>query len=103
MTTLRDRLHAITTSLQIEAKQARLLEVEQLSQDPGLWEDSERAATIMSEVSSLQQFLSSWKDVWELSEMEAELSESELRELESDVKGFERQALLSGKTDGNSA
>jgi peptide chain release factor 2 len=45
----------------------------------------------------------SWDDFFELTELEAELGESDLTQLEHDIHALELQALLSGKHDESAA
>lgn len=100
----------------LEASTARLAELEQLAQDPNLWNNQAEAQKILKEKSLLEGKLSSYRnlngslkdniDVAELAEAEGDSDmlssiELELRELANLAAKFETECLFSGELDGN--
>ncbi len=102
----------------IEAKQKRLQELEQASQNPALWNDHQEMQKINREKSLLERDVEGWTqlqgqvdDAFVLLEMAQEAEDeasflevkSEIKAMEKMVKELELKSLLSGETDANSS
>jgi len=102
----------------VEGLRARHAELEARSADPALWDDRERAESLLKEKSRLERELSTWTrfgtaldDVEALVELGAEASDAEalaeaqqqLGETESALEDAELRTLLGGEHDGGNA
>lgn len=102
----------------LDAKRARLNELEAQQADPAFWSNAERARGVMQEVKQLKSWLGPYdalmrrledaQAMTELLELEpdeamaAELDQ-EAQALEKDIGAFELQAMLQGPDDGGDA
>ncbi|MEN2768744.1 peptide chain release factor 2 [Ornithinibacillus xuwenensis] len=102
----------------LDAKKARIQELEHDMTAPGFWDDQNAAQTVINEANVLKGFVNSFEDIqsrhedlevtFELAKEEndeelfAEL-ESELTRLRKDINDFELQMLLSEPYDANNA
>ncbi len=102
----------------MDAKRARLNELEAQQSDPAFWSNSDRARTVVQEVKQLKGWVTPYKDLVgritgtrEMAElleaepdagMEAEL-EAETAKLETAVESFELRTMLRGPDDGRDA
>lgn len=98
----------------IPARQAELTEYEQQAEDPGLWNEPDRAQRLMKKMSGLREEVQDWaglhKRIQDAIEL-AELGDEGLRdELETEVAGIEQEigqrefdAMLSGPYDRGNA
>jgi peptide chain release factor 2 len=95
-------------------KEAKLLELQERSEDPDLWNDSEAAQRLMKDISELRDEVEPLKllyrrskDAYELAELEDESLrdelESEANVIEAEVARRELSALLSGPFDRGNA
>ena len=95
---MQTRLLAVGRSLDIPAKQKRLVEVEQQSQATDLWDDSVKAAEVMGETSRLRTLINQYEEIGELIALEG-LDEVDLASLDIQLVAMEQQALLSSPND----
>ncbi len=102
----------------MDAKRARLNELEAQQSDPAFWSNSDRARTVVQEVKQLKGWVTPYEDLVgritgtrEMAEllevepdagMEAEL-EAETAKLETAVESFELRTMLRGPDDGRDA
>lgn len=102
----------------MDAKRARLTELEAQQSDPAFWSNSDRARTVVQEVKQLKGWVAPYEDLAgriegtrEMAEllegepdaaMEAEL-EAETGKLETAVESFELRTMLRGPDDGRDA
>ena len=93
------RLETLRQPLAIDIKTARLNELRLRVEDPNLWSDQVQAVALTSELTALEKLLTAYNDALELCSMAADLSESEVHDLEKEVRALEQQALLSGLHD----
>ncbi|HWO77272.1 MAG TPA: peptide chain release factor 2 [Bacillus sp. (in: firmicutes)] len=105
-------------SLDLENKEARMAELEDIMLQPDFWNDQQKAQAIISESNALKDQVNEFKDMAEVHEnleltydlvkeekdddLQAELA-SELKELIERVNKFELQILLSQPYDKNNA
>jgi peptide chain release factor 2 len=102
----------------LDAKRARLTELEAQQSDPAFWSNSDRARTVVQEVKQLKGWVTPYEDLTgriegtrEMAElleaepdaaMEAEI-ETETGKLETAVESFELRTMLRGPDDGRDA
>ena len=102
----------------MDAKRARLTELEAQQSDPAFWSNSDRARTVVQEVKVLKGWVTPYEDLAgriegtrEMAElleaepdaaMEAEI-EAEAGKLEAAVESFELRTMLRGPDDGRDA
>ena len=102
----------------MDAKRARLTELEAQQSDPAFWSNSDRARTVVQEVKQLKGWVTPYEDLAgriegtrEMAElleaepdaaMEAEI-EAEAGKLEAAVESFELRTMLRGPDDGRDA
>jgi peptide chain release factor 2 len=96
---LSSRCAALREPLAITEQRHRLVELEAELQSPGFWDDQERAVRLSSEKATSEKLLRQWDDVETMLSMGAELSDSDIKQLEHDIQALERRALLSGQHD----
>ncbi|MBO8176136.1 peptide chain release factor 2 [Aeribacillus pallidus] len=112
------RLADFRGSLDLDTKEARIAELEQIMVAPDFWNDQQKAQSIISEANGLKDLVNEYKDLSETQEnleltyelvkeesdeeLKAEL-ESELKELIKRLNKFELQLLLSEPYDKNNA
>lgn len=112
--TLLDEIKKLSGSLNLSQKEQRLLELEDLMQAPGFWDDQATAQGISQEYNSLKQVTDFWsslqKDVEGLLAMAQEANdddratiETELNKLDASYQKNRFQALLSKKYDDHPA
>ncbi|MBS4174132.1 peptide chain release factor 2 [Bacillus sp. FJAT-49736] len=105
-------------SLDLENKEARIAELDEIMLDPNFWNDQQSAQKIINEANGLKDQVNEYKELVDTqenlelthdlvkeeedSELHAEL-ESELQELVSRLNQFELQLLLSEPYDKNNA
>jgi len=99
---LRSRLAAISPKLGVEDSRASLPELERLEQSPNLWDDQEKAAATLAELSRIRDLLDRFDTLAYYLNSDEDIS-GELPELERDLLALERQALLSGEHDRQNA
>lgn len=102
----------------VEAKRARIETLKQRSAEPGFWDDSAAAQTVMSEMSRLGDEVRTYENLaarladaevlWELSVSEADdatgkEADTEISALEDELVSLEVLSLLSGEFDANPA
>jgi len=100
---LRQRLAALTPKLDIPTLKAQRAALEMLETSPTLWDDQEKAASSMAELSRLRELLDRFDTLSYYLENGDSLPEGDLAELEKDLLSLERQALLSGVHDKQNA
>ncbi|HVN37864.1 MAG TPA: peptide chain release factor 2 [Myxococcota bacterium] len=115
---LRERVDELRGVFDVEGLRARHAELEARSADPALWNDRERAESLLKEKSRLDRELSTWTrfgaaldDVEALVELGAEASDAEalaeaqqqLGETESALEDAELRTLLGGEHDAGNA
>ncbi|MCZ0068579.1 peptide chain release factor 2 [Bacillus sonorensis] len=112
------RLADFRGSLDLEAKEAKIADLEEKMADPDFWGDQQKAQTIINEANALKEYVNTYK---ELSESHEELQmthdllkedpdedlqnelENELKSLTKKFNEFELQLLLSEPYDKNNA
>ncbi|MFC3886552.1 peptide chain release factor 2 [Bacillus songklensis] len=112
------RLADFRGSLDLDAKQARIDELDERMSDPSFWDDQQAAQTIINEANALKDAVNEFNDLndtyenlqvsYELikEEFDEELANelaSELKELTASLNKFELQLLLSEPYDKNNA
>ncbi|MFS0575467.1 peptide chain release factor 2 [Sporosarcina sp. 179-K 3D1 HS] len=105
-------------SLDLENKEARIQELDEVMLEPGFWDDQDSAQKVISESNGLKDIVGDFNELndeqenlemtLELlkEEFDAELQEelgSELKEFKTKVEAFELQMLLSDEYDKNNA
>ncbi|NHM29941.1 peptide chain release factor 2 [Neobacillus terrae] len=105
-------------SLDLENKEARIAELDDIMLQPDFWNDQQAAQTVISESNSLKDQVVEFKDLYETyenieltyelvkEESDAELQEeleTELAQLTERLNQFELNLLLSGEYDRNNA
>jgi peptide chain release factor 2 len=114
----RDRVSALESDLDIAAQRHRLEELQQLAAEPGLWDDTDRARQVTTELSRVEQQLKRYDHLVErLDDLEvldqlaveegdegsaAEVG-SGLSWVRAELDRIEVATLLSGEHDGNDA
>jgi len=107
----------LISNLNLEAKQQKILELQDAMQAPDFWSDNEKAQTISQQASNLTESVSFWtnldasaQELLELLKNNTDQSEETLQYLEQQVTELESkfshnrlQALLSGKYDDHNA
>ncbi len=108
---------ALMSNLNLEAKQQKILELQELMQAPDFWSDNEKAQEVSQQVSNLTESVNFWnnldssaQELLELVKNNTDNSEETLQYLTSQVSELETkfshnrlQALLSGKYDDHNA
>ncbi|PLR78227.1 peptide chain release factor 2 [Bacillus sp. V3-13] len=105
-------------SLDLENKEARIAELDEIMLQPGFWDDQQKAQTIINEGNALKELVNEFKSLnetyenleltYELvreepdEELQNELA-SEMKELRDRLNDFELQLLLSEEYDKNNA
>ncbi|RFU69350.1 peptide chain release factor 2 [Peribacillus saganii] len=105
-------------SLDLEEKEARIAEFDEIMTEPDFWNDQQKAQTIINEANAIKDQVNQFKEMndsfenlevtYELvkeesdAELQAELEE-ELANLTKQLADFELQMLLSGEYDSNNA
>ncbi|WP_339227336.1 peptide chain release factor 2 [Oceanobacillus sp. FSL K6-2867] len=112
------RIEDFRGSLDLEAKKARIAELEMQMADPNFWNDQDSAQKTINEANGLKSYVNSFEEIeerWENMEVSYELVKEEndqelFEELQedlagfiSDVNDFELQMLLSESYDANNA
>ncbi|MGE7695973.1 peptide chain release factor 2 [Lysinibacillus sp. NPDC094177] len=105
-------------SLDLENKEARIQELDEMMLEPGFWDDQQGAQVIINESNGLKAIVNEYKDLVEThenldmtlellqEEPDEELQEelgNELVEFQQKMSDFELQLLLSGPYDQNNA
>nr|WP_155483384.1 MULTISPECIES: peptide chain release factor 2 [Lysinibacillus] len=105
-------------SLDLENKEARIQELDEMMLEPGFWDDQQGAQVIINEGNGLKAIVNEYKDLVEVhenldmtlellrEEPDEELQEElgkELAEFQQKMADFELQLLLSGPYDQNNA
>ncbi|MFB7156119.1 peptide chain release factor 2 [Lysinibacillus sp. NPDC056232] len=105
-------------SLDLENKEARMQELDEMMLEPGFWDDQQGAQVIINEGNGLKAIVNEYKDLVEThenldmtlellqEEPDEELQEelgNELAEFQQKMGDFELQLLLSGPYDQNNA
>ncbi|WP_425492682.1 peptide chain release factor 2 [Lysinibacillus agricola] len=105
-------------SLDLENKEARIQELDEMMLEPGFWDDQQGAQVIINESNGLKAIANEYKDLLETyenldmtlellrEEPDEELQEelgNELAEFQQKMGDFELQLLLSGPYDQNNA
>nr|WP_156313970.1 peptide chain release factor 2 [Lysinibacillus sp. ZYM-1] len=105
-------------SLDLENKEARIQELDEMMLEPGFWDDQQGAQVIINEGNGLKAIVNEYKDLEEThenldmtlellrEEPDEELQEelgNELAEFQQKMVDFELQLLLSGPYDQNNA
>ncbi|MFJ8514648.1 peptide chain release factor 2 [Lysinibacillus xylanilyticus] len=105
-------------SLDLENKEARIQELDEMMLEPGFWDDQQGAQVIINESNGLKATVNEYKDLLEIyenldmtlellrEEPDEELQEelgNELVEFQQKMGDFELQLLLSGPYDQNNA
>ncbi|HEX5777842.1 MAG TPA: peptide chain release factor 2 [Xanthobacteraceae bacterium] len=113
---IKQSLGLLRRSLDVEKSERRLAELNQLAEDPRLWDDSQKASRLMQERTALGDALESMQRIEqeladnigliELGEAENDQgvvteAENALEALKRDVEGRRLEALLSGEADAN--
>ncbi|NPC94301.1 peptide chain release factor 2 [Bacillus sp. WMMC1349] len=112
------RLADFRGSLDLEAKEAKISELEEQMADPNFWGDQQKAQTIINEANALKDYVNTYKSLSESheelqmthdllkedpdDELQAELI-TELKNLTKQFNEFELQLLLSEPYDKNNA
>ncbi|WAA13968.1 peptide chain release factor 2 [Fervidibacillus halotolerans] len=112
------RIAEFRGSLDLENKEARIQELDEVMADPNFWNDQEKAQSIINEANGLKDQVNEFKELSETYEnleltfellkeeedpdLQAEM-ESELEELTKKLNDFELELLLSGPYDKNNA
>lgn len=98
---LQQKFAAILKKLNLDKRKARIKELETLSLQPNFWQDHFKAGKIMQAMADLQ------KEVEEVEflalQLEENLTESDLRDLDRQIKHLETQVYLSGPYDRSGA
>ncbi|MFF2796861.1 peptide chain release factor 2 [Lysinibacillus xylanilyticus] len=105
-------------SLDLENKEARIQELDEMMLEPGFWDDQQGAQVIINESNGLKAIVNEYKDLLETyenldmtlellreepdEELQVELG-NELVEFQQKMSDFELQLLLSGPYDQNNA
>ncbi|PLR82566.1 peptide chain release factor 2 [Bacillus canaveralius] len=105
-------------SLDLENKEARIAELDEVMLQPGFWDDQQKAQTVINEGNALKELVNEFKSLYETyenleltyelvreepdEELQEELS-SEMIELRDRLNDFELQLLLSEEYDKNNA
>ncbi|WP_149473342.1 peptide chain release factor 2 [Oceanobacillus polygoni] len=112
------RIEDFRGSLDLEAKKARIAELEMRMADPNFWNDQDSAQKTINEANGLKSYVNSFEEMeerWENMEVSYELVkeendqelfddlQEELAGFISDVNEFELQMLLSEPYDANNA
>ncbi|MBR3117987.1 MULTISPECIES: peptide chain release factor 2 [Oceanobacillus] len=112
------RIEDFRGSLDLEAKKARIAELEMQMADPNFWNDQDNAQKTINEANGLKSYVNSFEEIeerWENMEVSYELVkeendqelfddlQEELAGFISDVNEFELQMLLSEPYDANNA
>ncbi|MCM3397289.1 peptide chain release factor 2 [Oceanobacillus profundus] len=112
------RIEDFRGSLDLEAKKARIAELEMQMADPNFWNDQDNAQKTINEANGLKSYVNSFEEIeerWENMEVSYELVkeendqelfddlQEELAGFISDVNEFELQMLLSDPYDANNA
>ncbi|MCR4439814.1 MAG: peptide chain release factor 2 [bacterium] len=115
---LRERLLQLGGVFDLDNKQRQIPELEATTQQPGFWDDRERAQELMRTLSSFREDVQTWNDLnkrLEDIEVLAQLAEeeqdsqaeaevaSELRQLEQAIEKIELETILAGEDDAKSA
>ncbi|HSW89992.1 MAG TPA: peptide chain release factor 2 [Patescibacteria group bacterium] len=115
---LREKFSHLHEGLKIDAKRARLIELESLRTDPVFWQDQEKAKTVNQEISAIEHVLRSYDalvklfadidgSVELLSELDDEALQVELNKLISrlrhELEELEIETYLSGPFDNDDA
>lgn len=95
---LTTRLQAIESALGIEVARHELVALTAESESSTLWDDQSRAVAVMAARARIEKLLNQWDETKALLEL-GNLSDTDLTQLESEVKALEQQALLSGVHD----
>src|SRR6185503_9164817 len=113
--TLFEEIKQLSESLNLSQKEQRLLELEDVMQQPGFWDDQDKAQATSQEYNSLKQITDFWsqlqKDVSGLLQMAQESKSDDARpmieaEFEKLMQSYQKnrfQALLSKKYDDHPA
>ncbi|MBS4178309.1 peptide chain release factor 2 [Lederbergia citrea] len=112
------RLADFRGSLDLEEKETRIAELDEIMLEPGFWDDQQAAQTTINEANGLKDLVNEYKELLETQEnleltqelvkeesdadLEAEL-EAELSQLIGRLNDFELQLLLSDPYDKNNA
>ncbi|MDF0726090.1 peptide chain release factor 2 [Cytobacillus sp. S13-E01] len=112
------RLEAFRGSLDLEAKQARITELEEQMANPTFWDSQQAAQIVINEINVLKESVVQFNELNETYEnleltyelLKEEPDEDMITELVGEIKGlskdlndFELQLLLSGEHDKNNA
>ncbi len=107
---LKSVLEKIITALDLPSKKVRLKELETKSQDPGLWNDQNKARKVMQELSDLKNEIDEIKNLQdeintllELSKNSKEDFSKEIKSLNKAIKALELKAFLSDPYDPKNA
>ena len=101
---IQERLNAVLPILSPHIKRAELVRLENLAENPNLWDDQLEAVSILAEVTALKTFLIRLDELQEFLSLGGEsLSEEDLVTLEREVEFFEQLAVFSGEHDQASA
>ncbi|MFC5588711.1 peptide chain release factor 2 [Sporosarcina soli] len=105
-------------SLDLENKEARIQELDEVMLEPGFWDDQDKAQKVISESNALKDVVGDYKELTDeqenlemtlellREEFDAEMQEdlgNELKEFKTKMEAFELQMLLSDEFDKNSA
>ena len=113
---LLERIKALETAVDLDAKQKRIAELERLAEDPAFWSDQKQAGLRQKEKAALEREVNRFvetqqavNDCAELIEL-ASGNDDELRELETEAGRLENQVhqleverMLSGPNDASNA
>ncbi|MED4071330.1 peptide chain release factor 2 [Priestia endophytica] len=113
-----NRLADFRGSLDLDQKEARIAELDEIMADPNFWNDQQSAQTVINEANSLKETVTTFNNLnesyenlqvsYELlkEEFDEDLAsevEPELKELTESLNKFELQLLLNGPYDKNNA
>lgn len=97
---LEQRLEQLALKLNLEAKRARVAEIEQEMNSPEFWLDEKKSNSSTQELKNLKTEVEKFDELRELAEI---AGEDDLPGLEVEVKELEKLTWFSGKNDANSA
>lgn len=104
---LKQRQQKIAAVLKIDQEKSRLKELEKAAGQPDLWNDQNQAVRILSELESLKELFSKWNELEGLLSDEfwqyREITPADRADIEKELEELEKQALLSGEHDSQSA
>lgn len=95
-----ERLAELRQILKIDAKKARITQIENEMKSPDFWLDEKRSSVLNKELKNLQTEIKDFKEIDEIAQI---ADNEELKGLEPEMEKLEKYALFSGKYDGHNA